>query len=201
MLSYLLSVIYEILLEICYFYSFFPKLITEVFGYVLISIRHMFIRSDRFIICDKLFTGRHMEWELVASWRATAEDKGGLISHTRNPTLAMNGRSHLLALPMQKALFLRKCRLIFIFVVLCIIHYFQFFFYWKLLHNYWHVQHCWLVKRYRGKAAQLRYQKMCSSSADQEWKEDCSFRTKRWLFELHWRKCEHCCFFIVFFLI
>ncbi|PON62349.1 Ribosomal protein [Parasponia andersonii] len=48
--------------------------------------------------------GRHMEVEPVASSSPIEEDKGGLISHTRSHILAMNGRSPLLDLLMQKAL-------------------------------------------------------------------------------------------------
>lgn len=51
-----------------------------------------------------------MEWELVASLSPTVEGKGGLTSHTRSPTLAMNGKNPLLDHLMQKALFSKKCR-------------------------------------------------------------------------------------------
>jgi hypothetical protein len=51
-----------------------------------------------------------VEWELVASLSPTVEGKGGLTSHTRSPTLAMNGKNPLLDRLMQKALFSKKCR-------------------------------------------------------------------------------------------
>jgi len=50
-----------------------------------------------------------VEWELVVSLSPTAEGKGGLTSHTRSPTLAMNGRNLLLDPHMLRALFLKKC--------------------------------------------------------------------------------------------
>ena len=42
-----------------------------------------------------------MEWELVVSLSPTVEAKGGLTSHTRSPTLAMNGRNLLLDPPIM----------------------------------------------------------------------------------------------------
>jgi hypothetical protein len=42
-----------------------------------------------------------MEWELVVSLSPTVEGKGGLTSHTRSPTLAMNGRNLLLDPPIM----------------------------------------------------------------------------------------------------
>lgn len=54
--------------------------------------------------------GRHMEWELVASWSPTAGGKGGLTSHTRSLILVTNGRSHLLVLLTLKALSSRRCK-------------------------------------------------------------------------------------------
>ncbi len=42
-----------------------------------------------------------MEWELVVSLSPTVEGKRGLTSHTRSPTLAMNGRNLLLDPPIM----------------------------------------------------------------------------------------------------
>ena len=53
--------------------------------------------------------GKQGEWEPGASSSPTVEDKDGLISHIRSPILVMSGRSHLLVLPTQKALSLKKC--------------------------------------------------------------------------------------------
>ena len=66
-----------------------------------------------------------MVWELVASWSPTVGGKGGLTSLTKSPILEMNGRSHLLGLPMQRALSLRRCKLtwfMFFFFQLCLIY-------------------------------------------------------------------------------
>ena len=37
-------------------------------------------------------------------------------------------------------------------------------------------------------AAELCHPKVCESAADQEWKEDHSFRASWWIIELHWRE-------------
>ena len=61
--------------------------------------------------------GRHVVWELVASWSPTVLRKGGLTSHTRSLTLAMSGRSPLPGLPTPRALSSRRCELVDIVLV------------------------------------------------------------------------------------
>lgn len=57
-------------------------------------------------------SGRHVVWELLASSSLTVEGRDGLTSHTRSLILGMNGRSHSQVLLTQRALSLRRCKII-----------------------------------------------------------------------------------------